>query len=286
VTPPVIHRESAWRIPAVAEGCPDRVIASRWTSLPVGGLHAVTPTDTHILAVYLRATRAILHVDDVVVHSGRLPTCCILVTSPRQKVSADFFEPADVLHLNMRNAFLAEHGGLALAEGMSIAGLYRDEAIVMIGRAIIAAHAAGRMAGCTEALGKAILARLVHLRTSAEPMQNRRRKITIQGWRLQRVTTFVETNLGKPITLADIARAAGLSPMHFAAQFRAATGHKPHEYLQLCRVERAKQLIDDRDRTLVDIALDVGFRTQAHFTTVFKRFAGRTPHSWRERLHD
>jgi AraC-like DNA-binding protein len=37
----------------------------------------------------------------------------------------------------------------------------------------------------------------------------------------------------------------------------------------------------ETDSTLVDIALSVGFQTQAHFTTVFKRFVGDTPHHWR-----
>jgi AraC-like DNA-binding protein len=286
MTPPVIHRESAWRVPAVAADCTDRVIASRWTSPPVDGLRAITPADAYVLAIYLRATRSILRVDGLVVHSGRLPTCCILVTSPSQEISAEFIEPADVLHLSIRNDFFLEHGGAELRGGMPIAGMYRDEAIEMMGRAIIATHAAGCMAGCTETLGKPILARLLYLHASPDRMQAMGRKVTIQGWRLQRATTYVDDNLDKPITLADIARAAGLSPMHFAGQFRAATGHKPHEYLQLCRVERAKRLLDDRDRSLIDIALDVGFRTQAHFTTVFKRFAGHTPHSWRERLQE
>jgi AraC-like DNA-binding protein len=283
MTPPVIHRESAWRVPAVADGCADRVIASRWTSPAVEGLHAVTPADAHIVSIHLRATRCLLRIDGMLLHSGRLPSCCVLVTAPSQAVSADFFEPADVLHLTMRNDFLAEHGGLPAGGATPLAGLYRDEAIVMLGRAIIASHAAGVMAGCTEALGRPVVARLLHLHALPQRRQADGGKVAIPGWRLQRVTTYVDANLDKPITLADIARAAGLSPMHFAAQFRAATGHKPHEYLQLCRVERAKRLLDDRDRSLIDIALDVGFRTQAHFTTVFKRFAGHTPHSWRER---
>lgn len=285
MTPPVIHRESAWRVPAVAEDCTDRVIASRWTSPPVDGLRAVTPANTYSLSIYLRATRCILRIDDLVVHSGHLSTCCVLVTSPSQEIAAEFFEPADVLHLFVRDDFFAEQGA-PQNDAIPLAGIYRDEAIEMMGRAIVAAHAAGCMAGCTETVGRPIVARLLHLHASTDRTQAPPRKITIQGWRLQRVTTYVDANLDKPITLADIARAAGLSPMHFAAQFRAATGHKPHEYLQLCRVERAKRLLDDKDRSLIDIALDVGFRTQAHFTTVFKRFAGHTPHSWRERLQD
>lgn len=69
--------------------------------------------------------------------------------------------------------------------------------------------------------------------------------------------------------------------MHFAAQFRVATGMRPHEYLLRQRIERAqKMLVETRD-SLVEIALGVGFQTQAHFTTVFRRFVGDTPYQWR-----
>src|SRR5262245_51035850 len=49
-----------------------------------------------------------------------------------------------------------------------------------------------------------------------------------------------------------------------------------------CSVEsRARELLRDPRRTLVDIALSVGFQSQAHFTTVFRRFTGAPPHRWR-----
>ena len=63
----------------------------------------------------------------------------------------------------------------------------------------------------------------------------------------------------------------------FAAQFRAATGMRPHEYLLFRRIAHARELLATSQETLVDIALGVGFQTQAHFTTVFKRFVGATP---------
>jgi AraC-like DNA-binding protein len=81
--------------------------------------------------------------------------------------------------------------------------------------------------------------------------------------------------------LSDLAAFAGLSRMYFAAQFRAATGVRPHEYLLRRRVERAQDLLSTSGQALVEVALSVGFQTQAHFTTVFKRFVGQTPHRWR-----
>jgi AraC-like DNA-binding protein len=44
-------------------------------------------------------------------------------------------------------------------------------------------------------------------------------------------------------------------------------------------------MLAETETSLVEIALSVGFQTQAHFTTVFKRFVGVTPHRWRTRNH-
>jgi len=104
---------------------------------------------------------------------------------------------------------------------------------------------------------------------------------SLQSWRLKRVLKYVDENLTAKITLQNLAAVAGLSRMHFAAQFRAATGVRPHEYLLRRRIERAQELLKQTGVTLVDIALTVGFQSQAHFTTVFKRFVGDTPYQWR-----
>ena len=112
-----------------------------------------------------------------------------------------------------------------------------------------------------------------------------RRRANARGlskWRLKRARDYIEANLGEPLHLSDIAASTGLSRMHFAAQFRAATGMRPHDFVLRRRIERAQELIATPNTTLVDIALSVGFQTQAHFTTVFKRLVGETPSRWRE----
>lgn len=100
-------------------------------------------------------------------------------------------------------------------------------------------------------------------------------------WRLKRVMDYIDAHLDEPITLADLGAAAKLTRMHFAAQFRATTGLRPHEYLLRQRIERAKSLLLDDDLAIVEVALAVGFQTQAHFTTIFGRFVGETPYQWR-----
>jgi AraC family transcriptional regulator len=105
----------------------------------------------------------------------------------------------------------------------------------------------------------------------------------LSKWRLRRATEYMAANLSEPISLADIAAAVGLSRMHFAAQFRVATGLRPHEFLLRRRIEQAQKLLLTTRTPLVEIALDVGFKTQAHFTTVFARLVGETPNVWRKR---
>jgi len=100
-------------------------------------------------------------------------------------------------------------------------------------------------------------------------------------WRLRRVEQHIADHFDRGISLSELAGVAGLSRMHFAAQFRAATGYRPREFLLNYRIEHAKMLLATTGRPLAEIALAVGFSTQAHFSTVFKRISGESPARWR-----
>jgi AraC family transcriptional regulator len=141
---------------------------------------------------------------------------------------------------------------------------------------------------CAEALRRAIEARRAGLqpvtRAAAygdDADTNRSQVRALQKWRLKRVIEHVDANLSCKVSLLDLAAVAGLSRMHFACQFRAATGLRPHEFLLQRRISRSKELMRGTSMTIAEIALAVGFLTQAHFTTVFKRFGGYTPRQWR-----
>ena len=127
-----------------------------------------------------------------------------------------------------------------------------------------------------DAIRLAIVARWLRLRSHEQSSAD-----GLQRWRLKRVLAYIDEHIGEAISLADLAQTANLSRMYFAARFRAATGLRPHDYILRRRIDRAKELLVQSDASLVQIALDVGFQTQAHFTTVFKRIAGTTPGRWR-----
>lgn len=132
----------------------------------------------------------------------------------------------------------------------------------------------------------AIVARLFELPISPDTellreQPARRAPSALPKWRLKRVVEYVDAHISEQITLADLASAAGMSRMYFASQFRVSTGMRPHDYVLRKRVEQAQHLLTTTSESLVQIALSVGFQTQAHFTTIFKKITGNTPLRWR-----
>ena len=107
----------------------------------------------------------------------------------------------------------------------------------------------------------------------------------LSGYKLRRVTEFIEENMGDDLTLGKIAEVAGLSQFHFARVFRQTTGLTPQQYVMKKRLENAKQLLAFSDLPLIEISLRSGFKNQSHFTTLFRKFTKLTPKRWRELKH-
>ena len=67
----------------------------------------------------------------------------------------------------------------------------------------------------------------------------------------------------------------------FLRAFRKTMGLAPHQWLMVRRVERARELIQEGEQPLSEIALDAGFSDQSHFTRVFSQQMGVSPGAWR-----
>jgi len=83
--------------------------------------------------------------------------------------------------------------------------------------------------------------------------------------------------------LEHVAKVAGLSKYHLERVFKKATGMHLHTYAMSLRIDRAKQLLSSINKPILDIALELGFSDQSHFTNAFKRFTGTSPRSYRSR---
>ena len=99
--------------------------------------------------------------------------------------------------------------------------------------------------------------------------------------KLRRTTDYIEAHLAHECSVAELAAVTQTSPDHFARLFRYATGQTPHQYVILCRIARAKQLLTETAFPIIEIGHQIGFTDQSYFTAVFRKHVATTPNAYR-----
>lgn len=105
-------------------------------------------------------------------------------------------------------------------------------------------------------------------------------KVPIQGMSartLRDVLAYIEDNLGRDLSLREIAVVSGLSTSHFKSQFRKSMGLPAHQYVVRQRVERAATLLRAGRLSIGSVALETGFCHQSHLAKHMRRLLGVTP---------
>jgi len=279
-----LYEERAWRCldedntsPAIEAD----ILVSRWVD-PRNSCRyekAVSSSDRHVIGVALKTTRLKLTRGPHTVFDGIMPAGTLHVTGPSQPLTAEFRAPCDFIHFHVSNDYLRKRQNAAQSDpSQPIRDLndlvIRDPLAELLSRTLTES---GRASDglYAESVGQTLVMHIARLEPP-RPTVN-----ALPKWRLKRVQEYVDAHLDESISLADLAKVVGLSRMHFAAQFRAATGYRPHDYLLYQRIESAKAILSSTDMPLAEVALTVGFHAQAHFSTVFKRLTGETPARWR-----
>jgi AraC-like DNA-binding protein len=98
---------------------------------------------------------------------------------------------------------------------------------------------------------------------------------------LLRAKDLADARYAEPLSVDDLARAAGLSRAHFSQEFRRVFGVTPHGYLLTRRLERAATMLRTTDRSVADICMSVGLQSVGSFTSSFTRTYGRPPTAYR-----
>jgi AraC family transcriptional regulator len=106
----------------------------------------------------------------------------------------------------------------------------------------------------------------------------------LAAWQQRVATAYIEDHLAEPISLATLARLAGLSSYYFCRAFRQSLGMPPHRYHNHRRMERAKLLLAKREPSVTDIGLTVGYGETSSFTAAFHKTTGLTPTAYRRSL--
>jgi len=156
----------------------------------------------------------------------------------------------------------------------------RDPQIEQIGWMMQAEDRDGYPSGrlFADSLATALAARLVALETKITGESPAR---ALPAWRLRRVVEFIEANLDRDLTLAELATVAGFSPSHFKPLFRAAVGMPAHRFVLERRVERARDRLLHTEHSITEIALETGFAHPSHLARWMRRILGTTPSALR-----
>lgn len=168
------------------------------------------------------------------------------------EVANDCALPAPGFGAAVLPASRASAGLYGAARRAAAGSLARDEALLLIGAAL----------------------QLSRLRPAKPPTPAEAAKVAA-------AQRHMEANFEEPVTLDELARAAGLSRFHFARVFRAIVGESPHQRLIGLRLRAAADRLLDTRAPVTEIAFSVGFNDLSHFNATFRRAFGRAPGVWR-----
>jgi AraC family transcriptional regulator len=195
-------------------------------------------------------------------------------------------QAADILFIALEPRFVAaiDHPSIP-AERLAFTNrcAFRDPALTHLLLALRAELQAGCPAGRLygESLATALALHLLQRYAVCPPTDDEPRG-GLPPARLRRVFDYMQAHLGEELSLRQLAAVVQLSPHHFAVRFKQSTGVAPHQYLLRQRIATAQQWLAEPRLSVAEIAYRLGFSSQAHFTTMFRKHVGATPGAYRQ----
>ena len=122
----------------------------------------------------------------------------------------------------------------------------------------------------------------IHLaRNYAEVEAHRSGGPSLPGYKLRQITDWMGANVAADLNLDELAAQSGLSKFHFHRLFKRALGVSPAHYQLKLRMDEARRLLRETSRSVVNVALDVGYTNPSHFAKLFRRETGLAPSDYR-----
>jgi AraC family transcriptional regulator len=104
---------------------------------------------------------------------------------------------------------------------------------------------------------------------------------SLPGYKLRQITDWITEHVAEDFDLARLAAQARLSKFHFQRLFKSAVGISPSRYHINLRMNEARRLLRETKKSVVDVALDVGYANPSHFARLFRRETGLSPSDYR-----
>ncbi len=293
-TDSIANASRGWRFEPASVACGTGVSglsAALWTSKAAGQTEVQSDPDPnqHILATFQSTFWAELAVDDQARYRGiHRPGMVNLVqagTRPRGVIRGPF----RMLHLYVPDALIqrmaTEAGHAGVVELIDPMCAY-DRTLERIGQDVLA-----EMPGSQpltrlriDALGQDLAIQLLrHHSNLADTAALSREpgKGGLAPWQVKRVTEYLEDHLADDVSLGDLSHLLDLSTFHLCRAFKQSTGLPPHRWRQQRRMERARELLEDTDLPVTEIAASVSYDDPGQFATAFRKVVGVSPSQYR-----
>ncbi|NJR31675.1 MAG: helix-turn-helix transcriptional regulator [Chamaesiphon sp. CSU_1_12] len=268
------------------------ILKHEWDGLQVeyGRLEAVGEFDFAMpqngLSVAFTPQNSVTWSVDGKCQDTNLPAGSVFVYGDRQFVWHRRTKPSEYVNLQLDPALLQQlaiDNGLPANIAIEHRVIFQDPTILHVAQLLKGEVINGGIAGnlYVESLRNLLAIHLLRnhtrniIRSTAEIDR-------LDGWQLKQLQDYIEENLSAELTIASLAASLPMSQFHFARAFKAATGSPPHRYIMQRRIERSKVLLSVTRLSAAEIAYQVGFANQSHFSAQFRKSVGLTPKQFRE----
>ncbi|MBN1580614.1 MAG: substrate-binding domain-containing protein [Anaerolineae bacterium] len=215
--------------------------------------------------------------------AAQLPDCLVLCAHDGQEALQIIRR--ERLDLVLLDLMMPELDGFGVLEAMHEHEMSRNvPVIVLTGQALTREDMSRLNRGVTSVLEKGLLSTeetLVHIEAALE--QNRElgsdaRQIA------RRAMAFIHTHYTEPISRADVAFDIGVSERHLARCFKEEVGLTVGVYLNRYRVRQAKHLLQASNKSITEVAIEIGFSSNSYFSQVFRQETGLSPSTFRRKM--
>ena len=103
--------------------------------------------------------------------------------------------------------------------------------------------------------------------------------------KIKKVVNYIHENLNRKLTLPELTSLTDWNIYHFVRVFKKYLKDTPYQYTKKARIEKSKILLQNKELSIAQVALELGFENHSHFSQTFRKMVGKSPDAYRKSLN-